>query len=168
VRVTTRSDTIPASHLPAILAAAMEDAAHVYEAYSDPERKIRSFSSLADLSEYMEARQKEGVRHVALAVEFRDVKGQVQTRRIALRPEKCNGATWREAVGGWGLVHVQFAFLEDGRVECRVAVNSEKRAAAWASNQPDAGDPKLWDWKVVEKHARRLIRVLRQGQESRF
>jgi hypothetical protein len=146
----------------------MEDAAQVYEAYSDPERNIRSFSNLAELAEYMAAKQKEGVRHVALAVEFRGVKGHVETRRIALRPEKCNGATWREAVEGWGLVHVQFAFLKDDRVECRIAVNSEKRAAAWASNHPEARDPKLWDWKVVEKHARRLIRVLRQGQESQF
>jgi hypothetical protein len=129
---------------------------------------MRSFSSLADLSEYIDTKRKQGVRHVALAVEFRDVKGHVRTRRIALKPEKCEGATWRETVEGWGLVHVQFAFLKDGLVECRVAVNSDKRAAAWASTNPDLRDPKLWDWKVVEKHARRLIRILRQGQESRF
>jgi hypothetical protein len=158
-----RTDTIPASHLAAILAAAMQDS-DVYEAYSEPERKLRSFPTLDRLLEYVDSKHKAGERHVALSVYFRDTKGAVETRRISLRPEKNGGATWREAVNGWGLVQVQFKFLQDGLVECRIAANSEKRAVAWASNHPAVDAPGLWDWKLVEKHVRRLIRVLRQGE----
>jgi hypothetical protein len=160
-----RTDTIAASYLPAILAAAMEDA-DVYEAYSEPERKLRSFPTLDSLLEYVDSRQKAGERHVALSVYFRDTRGGVQTRRISLHPEKNGGATWREAVNGWGLVQVQFKFLQGGLVECRIAANSEKRAAAWASNNPAMDAPGLWDWKLVDKHTSRLIRVLRKGASA--
>jgi hypothetical protein len=160
-----RTDTIAASYLPVILAAAMEDA-DAYEAYSEPERKLRSFPALDSLLEYMDSKQKAGERHVALSVYFRDTKGCVQTRRISLRPEKSDGATWREAVDGWGLVQVQIKFLHDNLVECRVAANSAKRAAAWASSNPAMGAPGLWDWKLVDKHVSRLIRVLRKGASA--
>jgi hypothetical protein len=157
-----RTDTIAVAYLPVILAAAMEGA-DVYEAYSEPERKLRSFPTLDSLLQYVDAKQKAGERHVALSAYFRDTKGDVQTRRISLRPEKSGGATWREAVNGWGLVQVQFKFLQDDLVECRIAANSEKRAAAWAASNPAMDAPELWDWKLVDKHTSRLIRVLRKG-----
>ena len=100
---------------------------------------------------------------VALSVYFRDTKGPVESRRISLRPEKSGGATWREAVDGWGLVQVQLKFLHDSLVECRIAANSEKRAAAWASSNAAMDAPGLWDWKLVDKHVSRLIRVLRRA-----
>jgi hypothetical protein len=158
-----RTDTVPATYLPTILAAALDGAASVYEAYSEYEHKIRSFKDHESLLHYLGSKQKDDRRQIALAVYFNEAKGYVRTRRIQLIPEKCNGATWRETVEGWGLVHVQMTFLADRAVECRVAANSQERASGWASNNPDLRDPALWDWKVVDKHARRLIRVLRQG-----
>jgi hypothetical protein len=158
-----RTDTIAAPYLRTLLAAAIEGAAGVYEAYSDHEQRLRSFADLASLVDYVGSRRKEGVRHVAFAVHFQDVQGYVRTRTIQLKPEKAQGATWRETVEGWGLVHVQLAFLDDGLVECRLAANSAPRASAWASTNPELRDPALWDWKLVDRHARRLIRVLQKG-----
>jgi len=98
-----------------------------------------------------------------MVVYYAAALGHVQTRTIALQPEKCGGAAWRETVEGWGLIQVQLQYKVGADVECRVAVNSEKRANAWAQTYPELRSPSLWNWKLVEKQARRLIRVLRSG-----
>jgi len=158
-----RTDTIPATYLPALFAAAFEASARVYEHYSEYDQPIESFPDPASLLAYVAQSQAAGARHLAFAVHFPDTKGCVRTSKIALKPEKCDGATWRECFEGWGLVHVQLKFLDERLVECRIAVNSEKRAAAWASTAAELRDPSLWDWKRVEAQARRMIRVLRKG-----
>jgi hypothetical protein len=43
-------------------------------------------------------------------------------------------------------------------LECRVAVNTEKRANSWKETYPKMQDPRLWQWKVVERNARRIFR----------
>jgi hypothetical protein len=158
-----RTDTIPATYLPALFAAAFEASARVYEDYSKYDRPIQSFPDPASLLAYVAHSQGAGARHLAFAVHFPDTKGHVRTRKIALKPEKCDGATWRECFEGWGLVHIQLKSLDERLVECRIAVNSEKRARAWASTAAELRDPSLWDWQRVEAHAKRLIRVLRKG-----
>ena len=84
------------------------------------------------------------------------------THRFDLIPEKCNGARWREKTEGWGLVSLQLTYEGDGMVKCRIAANSEKRAKAWEETSQEWLGPALaWNWPVVEKHCRRLIRRLR-------
>lgn len=158
-----RTDTVADAYVPSILAAAFQGPACIYEAYSKFDRHLRSFPSLEGLLEYVSSERQLGERHVGLAVHYPDTDGHVHTRKIPLNPAKCGGATWRECVEGWGLIHVQFTFLEGGRASARIAVNSEKRARGWAPTVSDLGDPSLWKWKLVESHARRLIRVLRKG-----
>ena len=43
-------------------------------------------------------------------------------------------------------------------VRCGFTVNSEKRANNWLITIPELKSPDLWNWKAVEKNARRLIR----------
>lgn len=105
------------------------------------------------------------MRSVNLLVHYPEALGFVATRVITLQPEKCGGASWREALEGWGLIQLQLQYRVADFVEFRVAVNTEKRAQAWAQTYPEMGAPSLWNWKLVEKHARRLIRVLRSGTQ---
>ena len=158
-----RTDTVPEAAIDSILAAAFQDSPRVYESYSECERHTRSFPSAEAVLGHIRAERAKGIRYLGLAVHYPAAKGHVAMRRIDLIPEKNNGATWRESVEGWGLIHLQLTFSGQDAVECRITVNSSKRAAAWVQTVPKLGDPSQWDWPVVEKHAWRLIRVLRKA-----
>jgi hypothetical protein len=102
---------------------------------------------------------------------YPEAKGHTHERRIGLKPEACNGHTFRFCQEGWGLIQLQCDLRKHPMVECRVAVNSATRAANWSDTYPDFQSPESWDWKVVERKAGRLIRLLRQmgkaGRTSR-
>ena len=51
-------------------------------------------------------------------------------------------------------------------IQCRVAVNTQARAGAWASTHPEFRDPGLCDWIVVERHTRRIIRKMKKIAEQ--
>ena len=155
-----RVENIPLPHVHRVLGAVFVGSPLVCEAYSKFDQATRSFESLEALLAYIRAERELGIKFVNLVAHYQEALGQVRTRTIELKPEKCNGATWRETVEGWGLVQLQLEFKGD-TAECRVAVNTERRANAWAQTYPELGAPSLWDWKLIEKRARRLIRVLR-------
>src|SRR4030095_3135872 len=85
----------------------------------------------------------------------------VLNRRVSLDPQKCEGHSFRYSVGGWGVIHVQLRLGRTAEVSCSISVNSRKRANAWFATHPEFKDPKLWNWKAVEKHAARLSRRVR-------
>jgi len=97
-----------------------------------------------------------------------EAKGHTHERRIALKPETCNGHTFRFRQEGWGLIQLQCSFQGFPIVECRIAVNSEVRAATWSDTYPGFQSPASWDWAVIEKKAGRLVRLLRRlGKDGR-
>jgi hypothetical protein len=99
---------------------------------------------------------------------YPEAKGHTHERRIALKPQACNGHTFRFCQEGWGLIQLQCDFRKHPRVECRIAVNSEVRATTLGDTYPDIHIPDSWDWTVVEKKAGRLIRLLRRlGKDGR-
>lgn len=152
------------SQLPLILEALFASGQPVvFEAYSAYDSHLKSFAAVTDLRAYLESELTRRSGMALLVVHYPEALGQVQTTTIKLRPEKCDGATWRETIEGWGLIQVQLKANGNGTTECRIAVNSQARANAWSQTLPQPGDPSLWDWKAVEKHARRLIRVLRSA-----
>lgn len=158
-----REALIPLSQVELVLSSAFADTPLVYETYSKFDRSVRCFSNLDILKTHVQTERAEGAKYFDLTVHYPETRGHVHTKAINLQPEKCGGATWREKVEGWGLIQLQLTYQEDGVVKCRVAVNTEKRANAWAETVPELGAPSLWNWRLVEKHARRLIRVLRNG-----
>lgn len=89
-------------------------------------------------------------------------KGHTHERRVDLKPEACNGHTFRFCQEGWGLIQLQFDFRKHPLVECRVAANSEIRASNWSDTYPDLQTPEAWDWAVVERKVGRLVRLLRK------
>ena len=156
-------ETVTLAHTSKVLDAIFADEAVVYEADSSFQQHTRQFTDHATLAAYVEEQRSAGKRFLAVAVHYRQALGQVQTKTVTLSPEKCAGATWRESVHGWGLIHLQLSFEGNDSVELRITVNTEKRAEAWVSAYPEMGAPAQWNWKLVEKHARRLIRVLRNA-----
>jgi hypothetical protein len=146
-----------------LIAAVSEGALEIYESYSEFEKPTRIFKSREQLAEHIAESRLSGKHYFTLAAHYDGTAGEVRARRIALVPQKCQGATWRETTEGWGLVSVQLTYEASGMVKCRVAANSQKRAVAWAATLERLGSPESWNWPVVEKHARRLIRKLKSN-----
>jgi hypothetical protein len=136
-----------------------------YESYSEPETDLRSFESSLALEAEIEMRVPAERRFVMYSIYYPEAKGLVRKTRYKLIPEKNDGKRFRFSADGWGLIQLQLTFA-DSEVTCRVAVNSEKRTLAWSGTYPDHGDPRLWEWKIVEKHARRIIRALKKPNQS--
>jgi hypothetical protein len=157
-----REEMIARDSVHRVLAAVFEGEPAVHEAYSKFDLGVLSFSKREELDAYIAEEIAQGRTYVHLVLHYPDTKGSIRKKRIDLRPEACNGATLRYSMEGWGLIQFQLDYKASPKVKCRFAVNTEKRANAWAQTIPRLGDPVLWDWTAVEKHARRLIRVLRK------
>ena len=136
---------------------------HAYSAYGQP---LRHFRAASELFADIEAALANGQKSLHFAIHYPSTKGHVAERRIALDPKKCAGHTWRFTVDGWGLIQFHGDLKRGPAIECRVAVNTEKRAEEWASTYPELRDPGLWDWKAVQLHAGRIIRRMKKIAEQ--
>ena len=158
-----RTEIVPLDHALRVLEAIFTDPVRVYEEYSRFEERVSLFEDWIALGRVIAPMLSLEKKHVLLVAHFQRAGGYVEVRRINLNPEKCDGATWREKVEGWGLVQLQLQPVEDSMIEFRIAVNSEKRAQNWYPTFPELQSPSTWDWAVVEKQVRRLIRLLRRS-----
>ena len=133
----------------------------VYDAYSAYECDPRRFTSAEQLDSLtLDAGPDANVR-LDVAVWYPCCGGRVEKELINLVPEKCGGHTFRYSIGGWGIFHLQCDSRPDSLMECRVAVNSHKRAATWEAHYPEWLPVEAWNWTAVQKHERRLLRKLR-------
>jgi hypothetical protein len=158
-----REDVVSTDCCMAMLRAIYATPATAYQSYSDLQKPLRSFAEPGPLLDFIAGGRANGNDHFGLSVHYPDTGGSVHIETIELNPAKCPGATWREKPEGWGLINVQLSFHPGAMATCRISANSEERAAAWAHTRPHLGDPALWNWPLVEKHTRRLIRQLRRG-----
>ena len=156
-----REEVIKASSIGDVLDAICKGRPIIFEAYSEYDSDIVKLLTKAELVQYIERKAKDKKEFVNLLLHYPETGGLVYKRKIDLIPESCNGATARYRVEGWGLIQAQLEFDKE-TIKCRFAVNSEKRALAWAEAMQELGAPDKWQWKVVESNARRLIRVLRK------
>ena len=157
-----REDRIPESSVAAIVAAALTGADRAFEAYSEFESLTRHFRSADELLAHVVESRARGRKYFDIVVHYEGAGGKINTNRFALVPEKCQGARWREKTEGWGLVSLQLTYQDDEHVKARVSANSEKRARAWEQTLEAAlGPVDAWNWVLVERHCRRLIRRLR-------
>jgi hypothetical protein len=135
---------------------------HVYSAYGQP---LYSFRTASELIANIESAFATGQKSFHFALHYPDTKGHVAERKITLDPKKCDGHTWRYTVEGWGLIQLHGDMRRASAIECRVAINTQKRAEAWANTYPDFRDPGLWDWGAVQRHAGRIIRKMKKIAE---
>src|SRR5438876_9942810 len=138
----------------------------VKQACSDLDCPLKEFTDVNKLID--DLRHQPGQRSVFsnYAIYYPEAKGYTFEKRITLKPESCDGHTFRFSQEGWGLIQFQCSFRDYPTIECRIAVNSEARAGNWYSTYPDFRNPDLWDWGVIKKKAGRLIRLLRKCGRS--
>ncbi len=131
----------------------------VFSAYADFGKELEQFRSADEMGARIIRCLNESVPFFSFAVWYPSTGGHVEKERIPTDPAACNGHPFRYAVGGWGLIYLQFDF-QTADVECRIVCNSQKRAAAWEAHYPRLGQASAWDWAAVERHALRLISKL--------
>ncbi len=156
---------IPFDSIGKIVEAIYEGNPGVSEAYSALERDIRSFPTKESLTDFISEKlaDETKLKTIYCFVYYPGASGVIRKKRIELNPTKCDGATHRYTMEGWGLIQFQLNISDREAVTCRFAVNSAKRANNWAGVYPELGSPALWNWPMIEKNIRRLIRVLRKN-----
>ena len=138
----------------------------VSEAYSKYDEDIIFFDSASDLMSYINEAILKKDKFLYFSVYYPEAKGFVKKEKIKLIPKKCDGHTFRFCIEGWGIIQFQLDYKKEPNVKCRFAVNTEKRANNWFDTYPELKSPSLWKWKLVEKHARRLIRELKKYDQK--
>ena len=138
----------------------------VYEAYSAYDSEIVAFISASDLSSYIARPRPRNESILGFAVHYPDTGGFVEKIKINLDKEKCNGHTYRYTMNGWGLIQFQLNMHKAPKMACRFDINTEKRENMWFATYLEFKSSKLWDWAGIEKHIRRLIRVLKKHAQQ--
>jgi hypothetical protein len=133
----------------------------VFGAYSDYDQELETFSSPEGLEKRIAGGLRDGKKFFHYAIWYPSTGGRIEKVRIDLKSEACQGHTFRYSVGGWGIFQLQLDFKQDPVIQCRIAVNSRKRAVEWESVYHEWLAVESWSWPTVEKHERRLIRKLR-------
>ena len=128
-----------------------------YEAYSAPDKEILEIKSLTEFKKYYNQKS-EVYKSFQFGLYYPESKGKFTIDRFDLDPKYCNGSTFKYKTSGWGVIYIQLSIEHpESMIECRIAVNSEKRAKGWKDIYPQMGLPELWDWKIVNSKARKLI-----------
>jgi hypothetical protein len=134
----------------------------VKQAYSDLDAAPREFVDAEALIDELRFRPGQKFLFSSYAIYYPEAKGYIYEERITLKPGSCGDHTFRFSQEGWGLIHLQCNFRNHPKIECRIAVNTETRAGNWSDTIPALRSPDLWDWRVVNKKAGKLIRLLKK------
>jgi hypothetical protein len=143
-----------------------ENDLQVYETYSEYDRELRRFHSADDAIlalRLSRPERKPGL--LLLSLWAPDAGGELDLRRRNL---KIPGYSWREEIGGWGVLSLQLGgLMQDGLQPSHLAVNSEKRARLWEDTYTNLGPADAWDWTVVARVMRRVSGwIRRQGVDK--
>src|SRR5262245_40223770 len=82
----------------------------VKQAYSDFDTTTREFLDVKALTEDLRRRPGKSDVFRNYTVYYPEAKGRIYERRIALKPESCDGHTFRFCQEGWGLIQLQCDF----------------------------------------------------------
>ncbi|MCP4371772.1 MAG: hypothetical protein GY797_27185 [Deltaproteobacteria bacterium] len=136
----------------------------IFESYSPFEMDIVEFKSLDDLNRrYSLGMCKKRNYSALLQMWPINASSKVFFKRIELDPKKCNGATFRYRMNGWGLIQLYVGGISElGIIHSHTNHNSEKRAHKWAGTYDDMGSPEEWDWKEVTRISSKLNRQIRK------
>jgi hypothetical protein len=128
----------------------------VFESYSVPDAPLREFASALDVSG---AFTQGGPGGLGLMLYSPSMKGEFIVERFELRPRAIPGKSWRERIGGWGLIQMQLGGVRQGALRpSSTNHNSETRARAWSGTIRELPPVEAWDFQEVTRISRRINR----------
>jgi hypothetical protein len=142
-----------------------ESTCDVYESYSDFGTDLMKFSSPSEVLAQFERRYETGEKwkSVELQLYVSGAGPTFQPRRVAVNPKFCNGATYRYAAEGWGLVQLYLSRpTQDGLDGSHTNHFTQKGAAAKAATEEARADVDCWDFKRITAFSSRLNRQIRR------
>ena len=150
-----------------------DGACEIYELASDFGQPLRRFRSAAEVRAQLERRYPGGGqwRTVYLQLYVLGAGPPFVPKRVALDPDECDGATFRDEAEGWGLVQLYLgALAEDGtRLEdSRTNHNTLKRAETWSDTLPELGEVAAWDFAKITAFSSRLNREIRKRAAAKI
>lgn len=138
----------------------------LFESYSEMEREIVRFKNSKEFEDYFRQKIANSVRNLTIGLYNSDSKGKFYISKIELNPKYCNGKTYRYRIDGWAIIFLDLKILTNSNaIECRVSVNTKKRAENWFDTKTELGNPELWDWKKVENITRKIIKKAKNYTE---
>lgn len=144
----------------------------VYELSSGLDQPLKRLATMSEVEEHFAISSWAERSREALHFQIhpRSAGGRVQIERVELRPDKCQGATFRYTCSGWGLVQLYLQSVDRHNCLKNSHTNhmSEKRAAGWESQVPELGPVAAWDFQEVARWSRRLNTFIRNQQASKI
>ena len=145
----------------------------VFESYSPFDQELKEFKNPKEVSERYSLGECRGTGHSVLLSLFplrAASPTSVRQHRISLQPEKCEGATFRWTVEGWGLIALHLGGASSaGIVGSHANHASESRARKWEPTYEDrSGSVGEWDWSEVSRASGRLNRRIRKLAVSKI
>ncbi len=128
----------------------------IFESYSEMEKKIVEIKDYQQYLDYLKEAINNEKKFIEFGLYYKEANGFIRIRRTTLNPKYCDGKKFRYNIEGWGIIYIQLDLTEE-KIECRIAVNTPKRAENWVKTNPGLKSPDLWNWKLVESKARKLI-----------
>jgi hypothetical protein len=136
----------------------------VFENYSPFGEGIAEFKSVDELSaRYSLGECQGGAPGALLALVTKGASDLFEIQRIALRPEFCEGHTFRYTIAGWGLIHLHLGGTGPHGL---VSSNSNHFTAAgarqWVHTHSTLEPVEAWNWAEVASVSSALNRFIRK------
>lgn len=144
-----------------------DEAPHLFSTYSEYGCEIERFDA-SKMKSFLRSLSENHTPYYSFSCWYPTTKGHAHIEKILLDPTQCDGHDFRYNVGGWGIISFQFNFKNSPDIECRITVNSEERTTTWEAQYPQYKSASLWDWKMVEKHTRRIIRKIKKFEKEKL
>ncbi|MDV7141015.1 hypothetical protein R3X28_19185 [Maribacter sp. TH_r10] len=139
-----------------------------YESYSEMEKELIRIKDLTEFKDYFQKGISEGKTQFGFGIYNPETKGKFSISKMKLNPKYCNGKTFRYRIDGWAIIFIHLDLQNDkNNIECNVSVNSKTRAENWKSTNPEFGNPELWEWKIIESNARKIISRLKKNTQQK-
>lgn len=142
-----------------------EGTCRVFELASEFERPLKEFHSSSDiLSEFSRVYTNGATWHtVHLQLYVIGASPPFVPRRVELNPQACNGATFRFAADGWGLVQLYLATpTANGLNSSHTNHFKLPGAQKWAPLSPEMAPVSEWDFTKIASFSSRLNRQIKK------
>jgi hypothetical protein len=148
-----------------------ENTCDVFELSSDHELPLRQFSTATEVLDQFQRTYPNGKpwHSVTLHLYVKDAGPRFKPLRVDLNPEACDGATFRHASEGWGLVQLYLSTTDGTTLrDSHTNHNTLKRATKWASSGDSLGPPSAWDFAKITAFSSRLNRHIRKAKVAKL